>query len=67
MRAKGWRKVESPEKMPVITHGIHMTRQVADDSSPERLTGGSAPANETMTSKLVVDYILGRRDKDLGL
>ncbi len=61
MRAKGWRRVEDPEKMPVITSGLRMTRKTSatDAEARERLTGGNAPADEALTSKLVVDYILG--------
>ena len=64
MRAKGWRKDKNPEKMPVVTRGLAMVPKPPDYGAPERLTGGNAPADESMTSKLVVDYIRGVKPAD---
>ncbi|MEI7634107.1 MAG: hypothetical protein WCK47_07480 [bacterium] len=59
MIKKGWQSVETPEKMPVITTGIEMSRREPSDKpqSPEKLTGGNQPADEALAAKLVVDDI----------
>lgn len=56
MRKKGFRKIESPEKMPVVTSGIEMTHGEGR-ATEERLTGGNAPADESLSAKIVTDYI----------
>lgn len=59
MIKKGWRRVEDPEKMPVITHGIEMSRGARGQASKtERLTGGNAAADESQSARLVMDFIL---------
>lgn len=59
MLKKGRMKVESPEKMPVATSGIEMTRRTGGASSAaERLTGGNAAADESKSAKLVTDFML---------
>lgn len=58
MRKKGYTKTESPEKMPVVTSGIEMTRGTREDkNTPERLTGGNGVADESKMSRLVMDFI----------
>ena len=59
MRKKGRLKVETPEKMPIPTAGIQLTRGGAGDPKPtrEKLTGGNQPADESEVAKLVTDYI----------
>ena len=59
MIPKGRQGTESPEKMPVVTAGLQMSR--AQHSSPplrENLTGGNQPADETLVAKLVTDDII---------
>jgi hypothetical protein len=57
MRRKGHKLTESPEKMPVITSGIEMTRGTREKNVPEHLTGGNGVADESKTSNLVLDFI----------
>lgn len=59
MVKKGFRGETSPEKMPVVTTGIEMSRRppTAVDAVKERLTGGNAPADESGAAKLVSDFI----------
>lgn len=56
MRPKGRLRITDPEKMPVITTGIHMS---AKDKPPskEELTGGNQPADETSVAELVCKFI----------
>lgn len=56
MRKKGVSRTESPEKMPVKTTGIEMTRG-SKAGRGERLTGGNAVADESGTARLVIDFI----------
>lgn len=56
MRKKGYSRTESPEKMPVITTGIEMTRGTKKDRK-ERLTGGNATADERGIAHLVCEFI----------
>lgn len=60
MKAKGYQKIESPEKMPVHTAGIEMTRGARAKENPnakEYLTGGNGVADESGTSNLVLRFI----------
>lgn len=56
MRKKGYLRVESPEKMPVITSGIQMSR-TEPKAEKERLTGGNCAADEREVAKSVVEFI----------
>jgi hypothetical protein len=56
MREKGRTKETNPEKMPVITSGIEMSRGQCPQRK-EKLTGGNQPADETGVAKLVCDFI----------
>jgi hypothetical protein len=58
MRKKGRTKTESPEKMPVETVGIQMTRTPTPAGpSREQLTGGIQPADESEVARLVAQFI----------
>jgi hypothetical protein len=60
MIKKGRMKIESPEKMPVITSGIEMTRGARQQENPnakEYLTGGNGVADESRVLRLVMLYI----------
>jgi hypothetical protein len=58
MRKKGRTKAESPEKMPVETTGIQMSRPAAPAGpSREQLTGGNQPADESDVARLVMQFI----------
>lgn len=57
MRKKGYTRDQNPEKMPVITSGIEMTRGTRKEPALERLTGGNAVADESKMSGLVMDFI----------
>ena len=57
MRKKGRSRIESPEKMPVITSGIEMTRGTRKGNMPEKLTGGNGVADESSVAGLVIDFI----------
>jgi hypothetical protein len=57
MRKKGYTLNENPEKMPVFTEGIEMTRGTRDHKAPERLTGGNGVSDESRVGKLVMDFI----------
>ncbi len=60
MKKKGFTKNESPEKMPVITSGIEMTRGARQQENPnakEYLTGGNGVADESRVMGLVMRYI----------
>lgn len=60
MLRKGRNKVESPEKMPVITTGIEMMRGARKQENPnakEYLTGGNGVADETGVRNLVMNFI----------
>jgi hypothetical protein len=57
MRKKGFRKEESPEKMPVVTTGFHMSRDAAKGDALEAHRGANAAADETLMAKLVCDFI----------
>ncbi len=57
MRKKGYTRTESPEKMPVVTTGIEMTRDALKGKRRERLTGGNAPADERGTVATVLDFM----------
>lgn len=57
MRKKGYARVENPEKMPVITEGIEMTRGTRKAKAPELLTGGNAVADESLVSRLVMNFM----------
>lgn len=56
-KQKGRTRDTNPEKMPVTTSGIEMTRGTRKDKAPERLTGGNAVADESHTAGLVMDFI----------
>ncbi|MGB9691796.1 MAG: hypothetical protein ACPL7D_06475 [Candidatus Sumerlaeaceae bacterium] len=56
MIPKGRTKDPRPEKMPVITCGIEMSRG-QKSKSPEKLTGGNQPADESQAAKLVCEYL----------
>ena len=58
MRKKGYQGTESPEKMPVRTAGIQMSRgQKENAPTKERLTGGNASADEARATELVTQFI----------
>ena len=57
MRKKGWTRNENPEKMPVITAGIEMTRNTRVGNAEEKLTGGNGVADESKSASLVIDFI----------
>ncbi len=60
MKLKGLKRIATPEKMPVITSGIEMTRGARGKENPdavERLTGGNAVADESRTSYLVMRFL----------
>ncbi|MGI8908410.1 MAG: hypothetical protein ACR2IE_18200 [Candidatus Sumerlaeaceae bacterium] len=57
MRKKGYLGDENPEKMPVVTDGIEMTRGTRKHIAPEQLTGGNGVSDESRTAKLVMDFI----------
>lgn len=60
MKAKGYHKTTSPEKMPVYTTGIEMTRGDRATENPnarEYLTGGNGVADETGVKNLVLRFI----------
>ena len=57
MRKKGYRKIESPEKMPVITTGIQMSRSDPKSEGMESHRGANAAADESLSAKLVSDFI----------
>lgn len=60
MKKKGFTKNESPEKMPVITYGIEMTRGARQQENPnakEYLTGGQGVADESRVLDLVMRFI----------
>jgi hypothetical protein len=61
MRRKGYRRDPNPEKMPVITTGIQMSRDSEITDRGERLTGGNAGADESQVAKLVCDFIISSR------
>lgn len=61
MRKKGYTGDENPEKMPVITTGIQMSRDQPLTNRGERLTGGNAAADESQVAKLVADFIISSR------
>lgn len=56
MRKKGYKNTESPEKMPVTTTGIEMTRGTRKDRQ-ERLTGGNDTADQRGIAHLVMEFI----------
>ena len=56
MIPKGRTRNPDPEKMPVITTGIAMKRG-EKVKSPEKLTGGNQPADESQAAKLVCEFI----------
>ncbi len=56
MRKKGLNRVQSPEKMPVITTGIEMTRGTKS-GRVERLTGGNDVADQRGVIHLVTQFI----------
>jgi len=60
MRKKGRLGIESPEKMPVITSGIEMTRGARAKENPnavEKLTGGNGVADESRVAGLVMRFM----------
>lgn len=60
MTKRSLRRIESPEKMPVITTGIEMTRGARKDENPnakEYLTGGNGVADETKVASLVTRFV----------
>jgi hypothetical protein len=57
MLKKGFKKIESPEKMPVETTGIEMEHGTRKDQAPEKLTGGNAAADEAHVARLVSEYM----------
>lgn len=60
VKKKGLYKIESPEKMPVITSGIEMTRGDRAKENPnakEYLTGGNGVADESRVSGLVMRFM----------
>ena len=57
MRKKGFRRVESPEKMPVITNGIQMSKSDPRAAGEEAHRGSNSAADEHLTAKLVTDFI----------
>lgn len=60
MTKRNLRRIESPEKMPVITTGIEMTRGARKDDNPnakEYLTGGNGVADETKVAGLVTRFV----------
>lgn len=64
LKPKGRLATESPEKMPVITTGIEMTRGERAKENPnakEYLTGGNGVADESRVKDLVMKVI--RRNK----
>lgn len=64
MKAKGYQKTKSPEKMPVITSGIEMTRGERARENPdarEYLTGGNGVADESRVMDLVMRFLRGVR------
>jgi hypothetical protein len=56
MIPKGHTHNPNPEKMPVITSGIAMSRS-EKPKAPEKLTGGNQPADEREAAKLVCEFI----------
>ena len=56
MIPKGRTRNPDPEKMPVITTGIAMKRG-EKVKSPEKLTGGNQPADESGVAELVCKFI----------
>jgi len=60
MIKKGRHQTLSPEKMPVITSGIEMTRGTRVHENPnarEYLTGGNGVADESRVQNLVMRFI----------
>ncbi len=60
MKAKGYTKNKSPEKMPVYTTGIEMTRGDRAKENPnakEFLTGGNGVADESRVQGLVMRFL----------
>lgn len=60
MLKKGRLLIESPEKLPVITSGIEMTRGARQRENPnarEFLTGGQGVADESKVLGLVMRFI----------
>ena len=60
MTKRNLRRIESPEKMPVITSGIEMSRGARKDDNPnakEYLTGGNGVADETKVASLVTRFV----------
>ena len=60
MIKKGRLKIASPEKMPVVTSGIEMTRGARKQENPnatEYLTGGNGVADESRVKNLVLSFI----------
>lgn len=57
-RKKGRTGDKNPEKLPVNTAGIEMTRRPkAEVPLREKLTGGNQPADERGIASLVVAYV----------